>query len=258
MKLQSFQPPVSLSNYVHSITVLEDDALKADCIIPLIAKGYPSITFQVTAPGVNNNDCLVLYGQNLKPFEFYASEHLTIIAYFLHPHVLHNFFGFSAHEVTDMCIDLSLMQPARPMGLKERLLNETALETRLQLMNNYIATLAQSLHTQLNGAVTFATQTILRNNGLASLKSIHHELGVTERTFQRLFEFHVGVSPKMFSRICQFNSAFEQLSNKRFDKLSDIAYDNGYADQSHLIRVFKEFTNVGPKEYLRLSSEFEN
>ena len=79
---------------------------------------------------------------------------------------------------------------------------------------------------------------------------------MSERTFQRLFESNVGISPKMFSRICQFHSAFQQLDEGRFTKLSDIAYQNGYADQSHMIRTFKEFTNVSPKEYLHLSSGF--
>ena len=259
MLLQSFQPPLSLAGYVSSITVLQDDALQTDCVIPLIAKGLPSIVFQVTGGTANNkNDTLVLYGQNLKPFEFYASGHLTIIAYFLHPHILNNFFRISANEITDQIIDLSLLQQARGINLKEQLLNAPSLDARLQLMNAYITKLAEAIRTDVNPSINYATQAILKNNGLISLKNIHKELRVTERTFQRLFEFHVGISPKTFSRVCQFNSAFQQLSSKRFVKFSDIAYDNGYADQSHLTRVFKEFTNYSPKEYLKLSAEFES
>jgi len=42
------------------------------------------------------------------------------------------------------------------------------------------------------------------------------------------------------------------VSHRQFQNLSDIAYDNDYADQSHYIRAFKEFTNITPKEYLHL------
>jgi AraC-like DNA-binding protein len=41
------------------------------------------------------------------------------------------------------------------------------------------------------------------------------------------------------------------LRGKGFNNLTDIAYDNGFADQSHFIRSFKEFTQITPNDYLR-------
>jgi AraC-like DNA-binding protein len=55
----------------------------------------------------------------------------------------------------------------------------------------------------------------------------------------------------MYSRVCQFQSAFQQLNQYQFLKYSDIAYDNGFADQNHFNRVFKEFTNLTPTAYLQ-------
>jgi AraC-like DNA-binding protein len=86
---------------------------------------------------------------------------------------------------------------------------------------------------------------------------VQKELRISERTFRRLFDLHVGISPKMFSRICQFDSAFQQLNTDQFSKLSDVAYENGYADQSHLIRSFKEFTTFSPSEYLKKRNAFQ-
>jgi AraC-like DNA-binding protein len=37
--------------------------------------------------------------------------------------------------------------------------------------------------------------------------------------------------------------------------LSDIAFENGYADQSHYVRAFKEFTNITPKDYLKFAEQ---
>jgi len=98
----------------------------------------------------------------------------------------------------------------------------------------------------------------MRNGmGLIPLKRIQAELHVTERTFQRLFEFQVGVSPKMFNRICQFHAAFQQVRQHQCSKLSDIAFETGYSDQSHLSRTFKEFTNYSPGEYLKMAAGFQ-
>ena len=261
MKMQLIDPPPSISKYVSSIVVLEDDDLKSDLLIPLIAKGYPSIAFQTTGSscieGRNNvANSLVLYGQNVKPFQFHASEHLTIIAYFLHPHILKTFFGFGANEVAGLSIDLGQSQPARKMDLMQQLVDESSLTTRLQLMNRFVLKLSDGIRTDIDHSILYATKAMQTSNGLISLKNLEKELHLTERTFQRLFKLNVGVSPKIFSRICQFQSAFQQLSNGKNSRLSDIAYENGFADQSHLNRSFKEFTNCSPNDYLRLSAGF--
>jgi AraC-like DNA-binding protein len=41
------------------------------------------------------------------------------------------------------------------------------------------------------------------------------------------------------------------VRSKEFQTLADVAYDNGFADQSHFIRSFKEFTETTPNTYLR-------
>lgn len=259
--MQILQPHPSISNYVSNIVVLEDSDLKNDILIPLIAKGYPSIAFQTTGSSCNDGkynvaNSLVLYGQNVKPFQFHASEHLTIIAYFLYPHVLKTFFGFGANEVTELSVDLSHSQPARNINLKQQLIDESSLPGRLRLMNQYVQKLSELICTDVDASILFATKTIQRSKGLISLKNLENGLQINERTFQRLFKSHVGVSPKVFSRICQFQSAFQQLSNTEDSNLGDIACDNGFADQSHFNRSFKEFTGCTPSDYLKFSAEF--
>jgi AraC-like DNA-binding protein len=46
-----------------------------------------------------------------------------------------------------------------------------------------------------------------------------------------------------------------QMRSNRYDKLSDLAYENDYADQAHFIRVFKEFTGFSPLEFKKQSNE---
>jgi AraC-like DNA-binding protein len=85
--------------------------------------------------------------------------------------------------------------------------------------------------------------------------NIQRELNIYERTLQRMFEKHIGISPNIYRRICQFNSAFTDLNLGNYNNLSDIANNHGYADQSHYIRAFKEFTNITPGEYLNLGRD---
>jgi AraC-like DNA-binding protein len=72
---------------------------------------------------------------------------------------------------------------------------------------------------------------------------------MSERSLERKFRQHIGISPKLFSRINRFQEAFRLLKNNNYIKLSDIAFDAGYTDQSHFIREFKEFTGFAPYKY---------
>jgi AraC-like DNA-binding protein len=256
MKLRSIVPSAPIAHYVHDIVVIEDDHLHRDTNIPLIAKGFPSITFQSTCIRIKDGSThavenLVLYGQNVQPFALQASGHLCVIAYFLHPYLLKYFFGFNAKEIKDMSIDLSMMRPAKGMNLKEQLANAVCLHDRLQLLDGYIRKLSAIQNDSGNKAIVWSTHEIQKTRGLVSLQSLQSELCVTERTFQRLFESYIGVPPRLYTKICQFNAAFSQFNQGQYDKLSDIAYEYGYADQSHFIRTFKEFTNLSPGEYLK-------
>ncbi|WP_419701988.1 helix-turn-helix domain-containing protein [Mucilaginibacter sp. NFX135] len=261
MKTQTIIPHPTILNYVSHIVVIENNNIYHEAILPLIANGYPSITFQITDTGlsISNNkkmDSLVLYGQNIKPIELHTRGYVIIIAYFLYPHMLKALFGIDAKELTNISIDLNYSEPARSMSLQEQLLNTISLDKRLQLMNNYVLKLADRYKPGINNTISFAAQAIQKSRGLISLTHVQQEFFVTERTLQRMFELHVGVSPKTFSRICQFHYALQQLSQNQFTGMTDIAFESGYADQSHLIRTFKEFTNYTPLEYFKSASEF--
>jgi AraC-like DNA-binding protein len=254
-------PHPAIAGYVSDIVVIENNNVYRKAVLPLIARGYPSVTFQLTDPwliagGDKKMDNLVLYGQNIKPIALNIAGYVTVIAYFLYPHTLKTLFATEAKELTDTSMDLSLTKTAREMSLKEQLLNTPALGKRLELMNSYILKLAAPSRKVNSEAISYATRIIQNNQGLISLPEVQRELYVTERTLQRLFESHVGISPKTFARICQFHSALQQLNRNQFSDMITVAYENGYADQSHLIRAFKEFTNYSPLEYLKAATDF--
>ena len=90
---------------------------------------------------------------------------------------------------------------------------------------------------------------IIENNGLQSIKQLRELLNISERTFERRFLAQVGITPKQFSKIIQFQNSLIDLQDNDFIKLTDIVYKNGFADQSHFIRVFKAFTGITPSSF---------
>lgn len=255
MKVITPIPKPQVSDYVERILVIENFTVTTPFTLPLFANGTPTLLFLSTRATLNNNatNYLTLFGQTVFPESLLINNDFTLIAYFLKPFSLFSLFGVSAKELTDYPIDLNLLHQAQANELKEQLLNAETTNEMLTLLDNYIFSLITRSKSEA-GLLKFATSLIAKNPSKDSLVKVQHELCITERTFERLFENKIGISPNLYRRIAQFNSAFQQINTRRFSTLTDVAFENGYADQSHFNRAFKEFTHITPKEYLKFGT----
>lgn len=69
------------------------------------------------------------------------------------------------------------------------------------------------------------------------------------RQFERNFIVRIGISPKLFIRIVRFEHAMQIKNADRNKSWSEIAFECGYTDSSHLLREFKEFAEFPPSKF---------
>jgi AraC-like DNA-binding protein len=255
MKVANLKPKEGIAEYVERILVIESSKITNTFSLPLFANGSPTLVFKSTKGTIKNNltSNLTLFGQTVFPQALTFTEEFTLVAYFFKPLSLTALFGVAAIDLTDNPIDLNLLSPQKTLVLQEQLLNAQAIEEMTELLDNYILNLITTSKSSLP-AIQYAAFKIAKNPSKEILGLVRKELNITERTFERTFERKIGIGPNLYRRICQFHSAFQQLNNRRFSKLSDIAFENGFADQSHYIRSFKEFTNFTPGDFINLGS----
>ncbi|MDR1816517.1 MAG: helix-turn-helix domain-containing protein [Clostridiales Family XIII bacterium] len=91
---------------------------------------------------------------------------------------------------------------------------------------------------------------IVRTAGSAKFEEIADEAGYSTRYLNRMFTDAFGFSPKTFSRIMRFQNMIGALCVGKEPDFSEFAAELGYADQSHMIKDFKEFVHLTPKKYL--------
>jgi AraC-like DNA-binding protein len=84
-------------------------------------------------------------------------------------------------------------------------------------------------------------------HGAMPVETLAAALQVSRQHLALQFRQQVGISPKLFARICRFRRALALLRDPaRGGDLAALAADCGYFDQSHLIRDFHDFADGTP------------
>jgi AraC-like DNA-binding protein len=255
MRFERVPAEESLKPYVRHFWHVEG---QSTVTIKALADGCPGIVFQQADGGTLLNQekklsTVFLYGQTVKPVELTAVGKFRMIGLYFHPHVMKPIFGLDANELTDTCLDLTLLPDAGSRNLADRLLNAPAVEAQLGLLSSYLLGFlrANGQRLRVDEILQSAVRHLVSTSGSASMRELQRDFGLSERTFERRFTQYVGIPPKLFARICRFQATLHQLTRGDYELLSDAAYDNGYADQSHFIRSFREFSNLSPLEFRR-------
>ena len=81
-----------------------------------------------------------------------------------------------------------------------------------------------------------------------NLNTIAANMTTSVRTLERLFKKHIGISPKLFYKIRQFEKASHSVLYDKDIKFTEIAYETNYYDQAHFTKVFKQFPKETPKK----------
>lgn len=260
MKYQQLPPPEQLKPYVRYYWTLEyeDDHMLPHTFSPL-ADGCPGIIYQQSDTGVffdregKTLPPVFLYGQTIRPAHICLMGHFRMIGACLAPDALKAVFGLNASELTDTCTDLDAIATRCGVRLSEQMLYAFHLPAQLTVLSAYLGEERRRNEKHIDTLTQYALDLILRSGGGITLKELQQKVNLSERSFERKFNQYVGITPKLFVKVCRFQSSLNQLQSNRYDKLSDIAYDNGYADQSHFIRAFKEFAGYAPYEFQRQS-----
>jgi len=91
---------------------------------------------------------------------------------------------------------------------------------------------------------------IVHSHGRLKIEELTKKHFITERSLERQFKQHVGLTPKEFIDIERFNFAFATFQRSTGRSLLDIAWDCGYYDHAHLTNDFKRYTGKPPSDFI--------
>ncbi|HET9135423.1 MAG TPA: helix-turn-helix transcriptional regulator [Candidatus Kapabacteria bacterium] len=176
-----------------------------------------------------------------------------------YPHVFQELIAESmsalSSEVTTDLLDLVGRRRA------EQLLAGLSLATSDQEL---IKSIEKFLHSQLNAqkkdARLYAAHELISSSLIHSVNALCNDLNLSASRLRELYRDKVGFTPKEAIRIARIKKALERSIDSE-ERLTDLAYDLGYFDQSHFIHDFQSLIGLTPKQYFKnpnLTSDFYN
>ncbi len=252
-----YKVPQDLNRFVNCIMVDESERADSKSEIPIFADGYPGIMFQQSEngfyqqPGNKKLSELFLYGQTITPFTLNAEGSFNFVVVQLYPFASKYLLDIDPKKLNDDCYDLLQLKHIDIESYHNSLTAAQTVGDKVNIIYKLIAKLIESDRIPEEDTIQKAIKFILTNNGQVKISELVNQLYVTERTLERNFVSQVGLTPKQFSKIIQFQSSLDNLGRSDFSRLTDIGQDSGFADQSHFIRTFKKYTGLTPSYYLQ-------
>jgi AraC-like DNA-binding protein len=157
-------------------------------------------------------------------------------------------------EITDQRADIDLLWGRSDADRLADALwtSEAPPRARLALIERELLRRLQAASALPAGAAMLAQQALTaleESGGEVRVEALAAQLGVSRQHLAAQFRQHVGLSPKLFARICRFRKATAAIKAAPSPDWSQLALECGYFDQSHLIHDFQEFSGSAPERF---------
>ena len=194
-----------------------------------------------TSPSIN----AYLSGMYLPPHHFELKGTLDEICIDFTPLGYYHFFKFPAPVYLLEKDILTQLFDATATDIFDIIFQEKDFKIRGQLVEQFLITKLQVFN---NPFLQQSLQLIHQTQGNLTIRALNQQLNCSEKKLIRTFKNYFNLSPKTYLRIVKFRQALRQIHFAPFKKLTQIAYESGYYDQSHFIKEFQFFTEKSPRQ----------
>lgn len=167
------------------------------------------------------------------------------------------FVDFPMAELNNMTIELDTVWGNEIHSIREAILHQPDNAGRFSILENYLLQKAKG-RMDNHVLVHYSVNQLVQSPQMWTIKDLSHKTGITQKHLITLFKKHVGLSPKMFSRINKFQKVIQLIGLQKKIDWAMLAYECGYFDQAHFIKEFRDFSGINPGSYLEKRGPYLN
>jgi len=154
--------------------------------------------------------------------------------------------GVPASELAELTVPIEDLWPREGRVVLERLAACADNEAKAQVLQGMLSRRSPGGASDAGRVAAGAVQAIRASRGQRRLHDIAAALGVGERRLQQLFHEHVGLAPKVVSRLARLHGLLRALRRVPSPALAELAQDLGFCDQAHLANEFRALSGLTP------------
>lgn len=196
-------------------------------------------------------------GQQQEYLVIEAAQNSCMIGVRFRPGGAYPFFPFEMSELNGSVVELDLIWGRLVDRLRERLLETPDVAERFNRLEEFLLTQALTV-LEVDRCLNFSLSLLRHTPEALTIRELSDILGISQRHLIDKFTRHVGLRPKLLSRIFKFQKALATIENDRPLVWAELALECGYYDQSHFIREFQSFSGMNPSRYLVERGEYFN
>lgn len=249
-----FAPSDILKPYVKSYTLITIDKDLTDEVF--YPSGYVDLVINVSGNAITFIEGrrrklpeIEVLGHLTTPSRLTATKGTSVLIARIFPFASSLFFTDSMSEFTNYATDATGIFSREIDFVYGRLMEVGSIEQKIGVLERFLIGKLSKNEKQHRKSIMIGQvcSDIFSMGDSYNSKTLSAAYGLSERYLEKLFLDRVGISPRALFTVHRFNKSLELVvSSGR--KLTSIAYDCGYHDQSHFIKEFTRFTGITPFE----------
>lgn len=252
MDLIRFLPTTMLRPFIEYYWVFESD--KPVMQQTLLPSGRMEIAINISsgtlATGIGNQVVpmpdVELLGQLTRPALISVSGKIKLLIVRFRPHAASFFLPQPLFEFTNKSLDISALLPGIHQ-LHHSINEQPDLHRMVRVLDGYFADKIGRVKIGMD-KFSLLKNICMEETEAANLAQIAEKYGYSLRYLQKLFLSLIGISPKTYFTIKRFNRCLNLISASD-QSFTSVAYELGYADQSHFIREFRKYSGGTPRHF---------
>jgi AraC-like DNA-binding protein len=160
------------------------------------------------------------------------------------------FFDIPINELYNRNVPLKYLFRHDANKLEMKLFEAKSFSEKIQIAENYLLGLLNKGNGKYDyNRIEHCVDLINKRHGIANIDFLASEACLSRKQFERTFSSYVGTSPKQFLKTIRFQLSLHYKYLNKLATCTDLTYNCGYYDQSHMINDFQKLTGFTPKQY---------
>jgi len=252
---KKFLPIAELSPYVECIFIWERNSLE-QLLVQSPPSGFNALIFNYADPyqayqNENKKEKVPLAfvsGQFTANYHLEIQGKIGIIGAVMKASSIYNIFGLKMTSLVNKRLALQDFLEEKTDEIQNKIKKAGNAEERVQILEVFLKTHLETVPSRLSiidDTISFIDQ----NNGMVTIEEVLTKFNISRSYLEKKFLQKIGISPKFYARIRRFSYLSNQVAHNKEINWQDIVFENGYHDQSHLVKDFKAFNHMKPSEY---------